>query len=294
MGKSASIVRILIAFMFVSGLLAPFTTWDVQAEDPPATEPTTGVLQVALNGADTGAPLPGACWDVTDANGVIKSDCDFDYDGLTSFELVPGGAWIQQVGGAEGYYADASGQQAVVAGEIRTVNFSNVAKPAPAALTVVEEPTATLEPTPEPTATLEPTVEPTATEVPPTEEPAATVTPTPEPQVELPVEPTPAPGEDADGDTVANSGDNCVDVANLDQTDTDGDGMGDACDDNDDNDSHLDVSDNCPLVSNKGQLDRDNDGIGNACDDKDDSQPARALLRSRPLTRRTTGTSRLN
>lgn len=35
---------------------------------------------------------------------------------------------------------------------------------------------------------------------------------------------------DTDGDTVPDSTDNCVDVANPDQTDSDGDGIGDACD----------------------------------------------------------------
>ena len=41
---------------------------------------------------------------------------------------------------------------------------------------------------------------------------------------------TPTPPPDSDGDTVTDDKDNCPDVANTDQVDTDGDGVGDACD----------------------------------------------------------------
>src|SRR5690606_23086414 len=49
-------------------------------------------------------------------------------------------------------------------------------------------------------------------------------------------------------------------------TDTDGDGVGDLCDDDDDGDGVLDGDDNCPLVSNADQTDFDGDGLGNRCD----------------------------
>ncbi|MBN2001548.1 thrombospondin type 3 repeat-containing protein [candidate division KSB1 bacterium] len=65
--------------------------------------------------------------------------------------------------------------------------------------------------------------------------------------------------------------DNCPGVYNADQKDTDGDGMGDACDPDDDNDGIPDRSDNCPLVKNSGQKDTDGDGIGDACNDYMDS-----------------------
>lgn len=50
----------------------------------------------------------------------------------------------------------------------------------------------------------------------------------------------------------ADCDDNCAFAHNPAQTDTDGDGVGDACD-------------NCPLDHNPGQADSDGDGIGDAC-----------------------------
>lgn len=74
------------------------------------------------------------------------------------------------------------------------------------------------------------------------------------------------PNTDIDGDTVLNAIDNCAEVPNTDQLDTDNDGFGNSCDDDDDNDGILDENDNCPLIANPNQEDADNDGIGNACD----------------------------
>jgi len=49
--------------------------------------------------------------------------------------------------------------------------------------------------------------------------------------------------------------------------DTDGDGTRDCVDPDDDDDTVLDGDDNCPLVPNLDQLDSDEDGVGDACEE---------------------------
>jgi thrombospondin type 3 repeat protein len=80
----------------------------------------------------------------------------------------------------------------------------------------------------------------------------------------------PEPG-DVDGDGVRDEVDNCFDVRNGDQRDTDLDGRGDKCDPDADNDGFQNPFDNCPYASNPGQEDSgDRPGVGDACDKDSD------------------------
>ena len=82
------------------------------------------------------------------------------------------------------------------------------------------------------------------------------------------------PGQhDDDGDYLCSGYDNCPNWANLDQTDRDNDGVGDACNtcpDDPDNDADGDgicpAMDNCAGLENPDQTDSDGDGQGDACD----------------------------
>ena len=77
-------------------------------------------------------------------------------------------------------------------------------------------------------------------------------------------------GVDTDGDEVWDDVDNCPDMANPAQADSDLDGIGDVCDDCDptdtDGDGVGDACDNCASVWNRDQADDDLDGLGDFCD----------------------------
>ena len=81
----------------------------------------------------------------------------------------------------------------------------------------------------------------------------------------------PKAGADTDGDGDPDSADNCPQVSNGDQANTDGDAQGNACDADDDNDGAADGGDNCPVTPNANQLNTDKDPFGNACDPDDDN-----------------------
>lgn len=88
---------------------------------------------------------------------------------------------------------------------------------------------------------------------------------------------SPRPPRDSDGDRVPDNIDNCPNIRNPDQLDSDEtgpnpDGKGDKCDADDDNDGAHDVADNCgyrfgsQLAYNPHQRDGDHDGHGDECD----------------------------
>ncbi|MEE2643292.1 MAG: thrombospondin type 3 repeat-containing protein [Myxococcota bacterium] len=110
--------------------------------------------------------------------------------------------------------------------------------------------------------------------------------------------------EDDDGDTVPDEEDNSpLDVLSCrdsdgdlcddcvggegpaperDGVDSDGDGLCDLGDEDDDNDTIVDEEDNCPLLVNPAQADNEDDGIGDLCDEDDDNDRVPDLEDSDP------------
>ena len=80
---------------------------------------------------------------------------------------------------------------------------------------------------------------------------------------------------DSDGDGVPDDEDNCPAVSNPDQTNTDGDSMGDACDPDDDNDGQSDADETAcgsdPLDDASLSPDNDSDGVPDCVDPDDDN-----------------------
>ena len=73
---------------------------------------------------------------------------------------------------------------------------------------------------------------------------------------------------DEDEDEVPDQLDNCPETANADQEDSDGDGVGDACqaEPDSDEDGVPNETDNCPEDVNPLQEDEDENGVGDACE----------------------------
>ena len=71
---------------------------------------------------------------------------------------------------------------------------------------------------------------------------------------------------DGDSDNVPDVTDNCPDTSNGNQSDVDGDGLGDVCDPDADGDGLFNAADNAPLNFNPDQSDIDGNGVGDVAD----------------------------
>ncbi|SLM29950.1 hypothetical protein MTBBW1_2030040 [Desulfamplus magnetovallimortis] len=76
------------------------------------------------------------------------------------------------------------------------------------------------------------------------------------------------PCSDSDNDTICDEVDNCLLTPNTDQSDSNNNGIGNACEKciDIDADTVCDDIDNCPNTPNQDQLDSDANGIGDACE----------------------------
>jgi hypothetical protein len=90
------------------------------------------------------------------------------------------------------------------------------------------------------------------------------------------------PGTPA-AETCNGADDDCDGSADEGFLDTDGDGLADCFDDDDDGDAVPDTSDNCPLAANSGQADLDVDGLGDACDQDADGDTFRKTGTGSPV-----------
>lgn len=90
------------------------------------------------------------------------------------------------------------------------------------------------------------------------------------------------PAPDRDGDGINDDVDNCPVTANADQLDSNGNGIGDACEGTGepdaDCDGRPDTADNCVNVWNVNQADDDRDGLGNVCDSSPRGPPPQPLM----------------